>query len=44
LGANWFFAGHANKLTVDFSRLSLDQITGSDLVDYRVRVQWDVSF
>lgn len=40
VGANWFFAGHDNKLTADFTRL-LD--AGGD--DESVfRVQWDVSF
>lgn len=42
-GANWFFSGHDNKLTVDLSRLTLDQPDGR-LDDVRVRFQWDVSF
>jgi hypothetical protein len=41
---NWFFRGHANKLTLDASRLSLEQPGAPDLVTHRVRLQWDVHF
>jgi hypothetical protein len=41
VAANWFFAGHRNKITVDYSHLS--QEGGFKPVD-RVRLQWDVSF
>jgi phosphate-selective porin len=41
VAANWFFAGHRNKITVDYSHLS--QEGGFTPVD-RVRLQWDVSF
>lgn len=45
IGANWFFSGHNNKLTLDFSRLELDD---NFLSEYesgnRLRFQWDVSF
>ncbi|MDG2090534.1 MAG: porin [Gammaproteobacteria bacterium] len=45
LGANWFFNGHDSKVTLDFSRLSVDDallaIEGSD---NRMRIQWDVQF
>ncbi len=40
---NWFFAGHRNKLTADFSRLALAQ-PGDDQDEFRVRLQWDISF
>ena len=40
-GVNWFFAGHRNKLSLDYSHLSRDG--GFTPVD-RVRLQWDVSF
>jgi phosphate-selective porin OprO/OprP len=40
-GVNWFFAGHRNKLSLDYSHLSLDG--GATPID-RVRLQWDVSF
>ena len=43
VAANWFFAGHRDKITVDLSRLTLDR-ADSDLEDFRFRVQWDVSF
>jgi hypothetical protein len=41
IAANWFFAGHRNKLTVDYSHLT--RAGGFEPVD-RVRLQWDVSF
>lgn len=41
---NYFFSGHNNKLTLDYSHLKDDDVfTGSES-DRRVRVQWDVSF
>ncbi len=44
-GLNWFFAGHNNKLTADYSYLTLvDEVNGSEPSDHRVRLQWDVSF
>ena len=42
--ANWFFYGHANKLTFDTSRYSLARNGAEDLKDTQVRLQWDVSF
>ena len=45
LGANWFFRGHGNKLTLDWSRLNLDDNFVNDKEsENRVRFQWDVSF
>lgn len=45
LGANWFFKGHNNKITVDYSRLNLDDsVLGLYESENRLRVQWDVSF
>jgi phosphate-selective porin OprO/OprP len=45
IGANWFFSGHNNKLTVDLSRLTLDDgLLGLDDSETRLRFQWDVSF
>jgi hypothetical protein len=38
--ANWFFAGHRNKLSLDYSHLTQPGFTPID----RVRLQWDVSF
>ena len=42
---NWFVAGHNNKITMDYSHLTLDD--ASDVRSYndnRARLQWDVSF
>ncbi len=45
LGANWFFAGHNSKLTLDYSHLTLDDAyQGQDEGDNRLRFQLDVSF
>ncbi len=45
LGANWFFAGHNNKLTLDYSYLTInDRLAGVDDSQSRIRLQWDVSF
>ena len=44
IGANWFFNEHRNKLTLDFSRLEVDdRLLGLDDSGNRVRFQWDVS-
>ncbi|MEM9175129.1 MAG: porin [Myxococcota bacterium] len=43
--ANWFFAGHNNKLTLDYSYLTLDDdVLARFVSDHRVRFQWDISF
>ena len=45
IGANWFFAGHNNKITADYSHLTLDDgVANREVNDDRFRVQWDVSF
>ena len=44
VGINWFLAGHNNKITVDYSYLTLKAVTGIDYSDNRVRLQWDISF
>ena len=44
-GLNWFFAGHNNKLTLDYSYLTLvDGVSDDERADHRARLQWDVSF
>jgi hypothetical protein len=44
-GANWFFSGHKNKLTLDYSYLTLDDdYRARNPSEHRVRFQWDVSF
>lgn len=40
---NWYFDGHANKLTFDVFRLDVDDDDGTD-DRWRARVQWDISF
>ncbi len=43
--ANWFISGHNNKITADYSHLTLDDdVLGRDISDDRFRVQYDVSF
>lgn len=42
--ANWFFRGHSNKVSVDVSRLALEQAGLPDRVFHRARAQWDVQF
>jgi phosphate-selective porin OprO/OprP len=45
LGANWFFNGHNSKITLDVSRLSIDDgLLATDDSDNRIRLQWDVQF
>ena len=44
-GANWFFSGHNNKISLDYSHLTLkDDVLSRNVSDDRVRVQWDISF
>lgn len=42
--ANWFFKGHADKLSVDVSRYSLAAVQSDLGSRVGVRVQWDASF
>jgi len=45
VAANWFIAGHGNKVTVDYSHLILDDASSKrSFEDDRVRLQWDISF
>jgi hypothetical protein len=45
VAANWFFWGHNNKITVDYSYLTLDDdVLARNVSDHRSRVQWDISF
>ena len=42
---NYFIAGHGNKITADFSYLTLDDISENKFYnENRFRLQWDVSF
>lgn len=42
LATNWFFNGHRNKFTVDMSRLQISD-PGGEALDWRFRLQWDIS-
>jgi len=43
-GGNWYFDGHRNKVSADVALLDLDDsVTGSES-EWRLRLQWDVSF
>jgi len=42
-GVNWFFKGHKNKLTLDYSYLDFNQFDVEDNTEHMVRIQWDVS-
>lgn len=45
VAANWFIAGHNNKITLDYSYLTLDDdVLGRDKSSSRIRLQWDISF
>ena len=42
---NWFISGHNNKVTVDYSHLTLDEkFFNRNVSDDRFRVQWDITF
>jgi phosphate-selective porin len=43
LVANWFFRGHRNKLTADYSWLTDGMAQPGERKERRVRLQWDVS-
>jgi hypothetical protein len=43
LGLNWFFKGHKNKLTLEYSYLEFDQFVPEFESGHRLRLQWDVS-
>jgi len=42
-GVNWFFKGHKNKLTLDYSYLDYNQFDLGGDIEHMVRIQWDVS-
>ena len=43
VGLNWFFNGHRNKLTLDYSWLNFEDF-GDNATRNRLRLQWEVSF
>ncbi|MEE4244592.1 MAG: porin [Kangiellaceae bacterium] len=45
VAANWFMAGHHNKLTMDLSRLTVtDRLLATEQDEHRIRLQWEISF
>lgn len=44
LAANWFFNGHANKLTVEVSNFNYENLAMESREGWRLRLQWDISF
>lgn len=42
--ANWFFSGHANKLTLEVSNFQHEYFIMDSQEGWRLRVQWDISF
>jgi phosphate-selective porin len=44
LAVNWFFSGHDNKLTAEFSWLTVEDGVSEVEQGGRVRLQWDVQF
>ncbi len=43
LGCNWFFKGHKNKLTFDYSYLKYNEFNPYFKSGNRFRLQWDIS-
>jgi len=41
---NWFFDGHKNKLTLETSYFNYDEPNNQPTDQWRVRMQWDISF
>jgi phosphate-selective porin OprO and OprP len=41
---NWFFNGHKNKLTAEYSYIVFDQTASVNTDGSRFRLQWDISF
>ncbi|TRZ44292.1 OprO/OprP family phosphate-selective porin [Robertkochia solimangrovi] len=44
LAFNWFFSGHRNKLTIDYTWFNLENPALRDENKGRFRIQWDISF
>ena len=43
VGCNWFFHGHKNKLTFDYSYLKYNQFLPDYKTGHRFQLQWDIS-
>lgn len=44
VGLNWYFAGHNNKLSLDYTQFDLHALNAEQFSDSRFRVQWDFTF
>lgn len=44
VAANWFFSGHANKLTLEVSNFNFENLDMESREGWRLRLQWDISF
>ncbi|MCX7549574.1 porin [Xanthomarina sp. F2636L] len=44
MALNWFFSGHRNKLTMEFTHFKFLSSNFQDPKEWRFRVQWDISF
>lgn len=42
-GINWFFKGHRNKLTADYSYLKFNEFNPEGNSEHMFRLQWDIS-
>lgn len=43
IGCNWFFKGHKNKLTIDYSYIEYHEFEPIYNSGNRIRLQWDIS-
>jgi hypothetical protein len=43
LAINWFFKGHLNKLTAEFTFFKFEKEVTEERDDTRFRLQWDIS-
>ena len=43
IGSNWFFKGHKNKLTLEYSYLEYQEFDPINTSGSNIRLQWDVS-
>ncbi len=43
IGCNWFFKGHKNKLTIEYSYFQGNELGQAIFKENRVRLQWDIS-
>lgn len=44
MAVNWFFKSHNNKLTLEVSNFEYEGLAMESLEEWRLRVQWEISF